>query len=86
MPPPAPIAPPPDFTLHAFDQAVTALKQLLTKPAAQFASTVHSASDLEGVRTFIRDVADRASKARLPKCATVINEKESKPSTRQVQN
>jgi hypothetical protein len=57
VPPPAPIAPPPDFALRAFEQAVGTLKELLTKPAAQFASTVHSASDLEKVENFIRAVA-----------------------------
>jgi hypothetical protein len=62
VPPSAPITPPPNIALHVFDQAVTALKQLRTKPAAQFASTVHSTSDLEGVESFIRAVADRASK------------------------
>ena len=56
VPPPAPIAPPPDFALQAFDEAVTALKQLLTRPAAQFASTVHSADDLEKIESFIRAI------------------------------
>jgi hypothetical protein len=60
VPPSAPIAPPPDFALRAFDEAVTALKKLMTKSAAQFASTVHSAGDLEAIESFIRAVADRA--------------------------
>jgi hypothetical protein len=67
VPPPAPIVPPPDFALHAlhaFDEAVTALKQLVTKPTAQFASTVHSLGDLEKVECFLRAVADRAREAR----------------------
>jgi hypothetical protein len=34
MPPPAPSPPPPDFALRDFDQAVSALKQLMTKPSA----------------------------------------------------
>jgi hypothetical protein len=48
--------------LRAFDQAVNALKQLMTKPAARFAYSVH-ASDLEGVESFLRAVADRAREA-----------------------
>jgi hypothetical protein len=63
VPPPAPITTP-DFALRDFDQAVTALKQLMTKPAARFASTVHSTGDLENVESFIRAVADRAREAR----------------------
>jgi hypothetical protein len=61
VPPPAPNITP-DFTLGALDQAVSALKQLMTKPAARFASSVH-ANDLEGVESFIRAVADRAREA-----------------------
>ena len=59
VPPPAPNTTP-DFTLRAFDQAVNALKQLMTKPAVRFASTVHTTGDLEGVESFIRAVADVA--------------------------
>ena len=58
VPPPAPNTTP-DFPLRDFDQAVNALKQLMTKPAAQFAGTVHTSSDLESVESFIRAVADR---------------------------
>jgi Protein of unknown function (DUF3102) len=61
VPPPAPNTTT-DFTLRAFDQAVNALKQLMTKPAARFAYSVH-ASDLEGVESFLRAVADRAREA-----------------------
>jgi hypothetical protein len=60
VPPPAPIAALPDYAVGTFDQAVTALKQLMTKPAAQFANTIHPASDLENVEGFIHAVADRA--------------------------
>jgi hypothetical protein len=56
VPPPAPIPPPPDFALRAFDQAISALKQLMTKPSAQFVQTIHNADDLEGVESFIRAV------------------------------
>jgi hypothetical protein len=65
-PPPEVPAPAPntaqDFTLRAFDQAVDALKQLMTKPAARFACSVH-ASDLQAVESFLRAVADRAREA-----------------------
>ena len=61
VPPPAPNMTP-DYALDAFDQAVSALKQLMTKPAARFACSVH-ANDLEGVESFIRAVADRAREA-----------------------
>jgi ParB-like chromosome segregation protein Spo0J len=62
----APITTPPDFALHSFDEAVTALKQLVTRPSALFENTVHSADDLEKVESFIRAVADRARKVRSP--------------------
>jgi hypothetical protein len=57
--PPTTIAPPTNFALQAFDQAVATLKQLVTKPAAQFVSTIHSARNLENVEDFIRAVADQ---------------------------
>lgn len=63
VPPPAPIAAPPDYALRTFDEALTALKALVTKPAAQFASTIHPAGDLEHVERFIRTVADRVREA-----------------------
>jgi hypothetical protein len=53
VPPPAPIPPPPDFALQDFDQAISALKRPMTKPAAQFAQTIHSTEDLENVEDFI---------------------------------
>jgi hypothetical protein len=56
LPPPAPIPPPPDFALRDFDQAISALKRLMTKPSPQFASTIHSANDLENVESFIHAV------------------------------
>jgi Protein of unknown function (DUF3102) len=56
VPPPAPIAAPPDFALRSFDEAVTALKQLTTKPASQFTGSVHSVGDLENVESFIHAV------------------------------
>ena len=58
VPPPAPNMTT-DYALNAFDEAVSALKQLMTKPAARFACSVH-ADDLEGVESFIRAVAERA--------------------------
>ena len=50
------LRPPTNFALRDFDQAVATLKRLLTKPSAQFASTTHSADDLENVGSFIRAV------------------------------
>ena len=64
VPPPAPITTP-DFALKVFDKAVDALKPLVTKSVAEFTATVH-AGDLEEVASFIRAVADRARKAKLP--------------------
>ena len=63
VPPPAPIAPPPHFALQAFDEAVTALKKIMTRPAVQFAATVH-AGDLEGVESFIRAIRAVVDQAR----------------------
>jgi Protein of unknown function (DUF3102) len=54
--PPAPNASPPDFALRDFDAAIDTLKRLMTKLAAQFASSSHSADDLEQVECFIRAV------------------------------
>jgi len=56
VPPPAPNPPPTDFALRDFDQAISALKRLMTKPSTQFARTIHSADDLEGVESFIHAV------------------------------
>jgi len=42
--------------LRDFDQAISTLKRLMTKPSAQFARTAHSADDLEGVEAFVRAV------------------------------
>lgn len=50
---------PTDFALRDFNQAVDTLKRLMTKSAAQFASTVHSAEDLENTEGFIRAVVVR---------------------------
>jgi hypothetical protein len=56
VPPPAPNAEPIDFALLDFDQAIDALKRLSTKSSTQFARTIHSADDLEGVESFVRGV------------------------------
>jgi hypothetical protein len=56
VPPPAPLPPPPDFALRDFDQAISVLKRLMTKSSVQFASTIHSANDLETVEAFIHAV------------------------------
>src|SRR5262249_44410719 len=60
-PPPAvpPTAEPPrptGFALRDFDQAIGALKRLMTKPPAQFASTIHPVHELESVESFIHAV------------------------------
>src|SRR5262249_12286032 len=47
---------PTDFALRDFDQAIGVLKRLKTKSAAQFASSTHSADDLEAVESFLRAV------------------------------
>jgi Protein of unknown function (DUF3102) len=52
VPPPEPSALP-DVMLSAFDRAITALMQVMTKPAAQFAGTIHTANDLEHVEAFL---------------------------------
>jgi hypothetical protein len=57
VPPTAGAPPPPDFALREFDQAIGRLKTLITKPSAQFASTIHSVHDLENVESFVRAVA-----------------------------
>jgi hypothetical protein len=59
VPPPAPNAAPPDFALKAFDQAIGALKPLVTKPSADFAGTIHGADDLEKIESFIRAVVQQ---------------------------
>jgi hypothetical protein len=66
VPPPAPNQSPPDFTLRAFDEAIGALKRLMTKSSAQFVRTVHGTDDLENVESFIRNV--RVSTAATQPC------------------
>lgn len=61
VPPPAPNTTP-DFPLRAFDEAVNALKQLMTKPAARFTNTVHTTGDLQKVESFIHAVVDRKAR------------------------
>jgi len=56
VPPTPPNPPPTDFALRDFDQAISALNRLKTKPSAQFAKTTHSADDLESVEAFIHAV------------------------------
>src|SRR5262249_40163666 len=56
VPPTQPDPTPPNFPLRDFDAAIGALKQLMTKPSAQFAGTIHDANDLENVADFIRAV------------------------------
>jgi hypothetical protein len=60
VPPTAPAPPPTNFALRDFDDAIGKLKQLMTKRSADFASTTHSAEDLENVGDFIRAVRERA--------------------------
>ena len=61
VPPPAANQPPTNFALRDFDQAIAALKRLLTKPSAEFAGTAYSAEDLEHVADFIRAVTKTRS-------------------------
>ena len=60
VPPSAPIAPPPDFAVQSFNEAVDALKKLVTKPAAQFVTTT-PVDDLMKVIAFLQAVFERAS-------------------------
>ena len=50
-------ATPCNFALRDFDQAVTKLKQIMTKPAKQFVGTRHTTNDLVQVETLLREVA-----------------------------
>ena len=59
VPPSAPIAPP-DFAVQSFNEAVDALKKLVTKPAAQFVTTT-PVDDLMKVIAFLQVVLERAS-------------------------
>jgi hypothetical protein len=58
VPPPAPIAPPINFALRAFDQAVTELKKLVTKKGVKFVTTTHTTDDLEKVLALIQSVLE----------------------------
>ena len=62
VPPPAPIPPPADFALRDFDQAISTLKRLMTKPSAQFARSTHSGNDLEAVENFLHAVTKAKAK------------------------
>jgi hypothetical protein len=56
VPPPAPIPPATNQALLRFDMVVKLFKEFVTKPAADFARTVHSADDLEKIECFIHAV------------------------------
>lgn len=68
VPPPAPIAAT-DFALRTFDQAVAALKSVMTKRASQFAGTTHSVGDLTVLSNLIAAVA-RAKSAEVKQSLT----------------
>jgi hypothetical protein len=61
-PPTAPPPPPTDYALLEFNNAIAALRRLLTKQAAQFASSLYGADDLESVESFIRAVIKAKTK------------------------
>jgi hypothetical protein len=54
--PPAPDPTPTNYALQSFDDAVSQLKRLSTKPLPTFADTKHSADDLEGVERLLGSV------------------------------
>jgi hypothetical protein len=56
LPPPTPNPPPTNFALREFDHLISRLKELMTKPSAQFTATIHSVNDLENVEGFIHAV------------------------------
>lgn len=58
LPPPEPSSSP-DVMLAAFDRAITTLMQVMTKPAVQFAGTVHAVNDLEHVEGFLSALRQR---------------------------
>jgi hypothetical protein len=64
VPPPAPNPPPTDFALRDFDEAISTLNRLKTKLPTQFARTIHSASDLEAVESFLHAVTKTKAKAK----------------------
>ena len=51
---------PTDFARRDFDQAISVLKRLMTKSAAQFDDIIHSADDLRNVASFIWHVMGKA--------------------------
>jgi hypothetical protein len=64
VPPPAPNPPPTNFALRDFDDAISKLKNLMTKPSADFAGTAHSAEDLQKIEDFIHTVRERTGAPR----------------------
>jgi DUF3102 family protein len=56
--PPAPEATVHDVILPPFDQAVTTLAQLQTKPLASFAASTHQPHNIRAVIVFLQEVAD----------------------------
>jgi Protein of unknown function (DUF3102) len=58
LPEPAENLAPTNVALRQFDQAISALKQVMTKPSKQFAKTIHSAEVLAHVEDFIRAVRE----------------------------
>jgi hypothetical protein len=64
--PPAPNPVPVNSQLSAFDLAIKFLRRLQGEPPTRFAQTYHSASDLENVEAFIRDVIKAKTTAPAP--------------------
>jgi hypothetical protein len=62
LPPPA-ASPPLPFDEHLASQAVTMLKDMITKPAANFVSADYSAADLELVANFLNQIAAAKQRA-----------------------
>jgi hypothetical protein len=60
--------PPTNFALRAFDQAISELKKLRTKRAAEFTGTIHNENDLEIVADFIRAVAKATCSSPASRC------------------
>ncbi len=60
-PPDLPPAPPPtvtDFTLQSFDEALTTLLRVYTKPLSNFMASRHSAVEISSVSDFLRALCD----------------------------
>ena len=72
--PPSPEATAHDVILPPFDQAVSTLAQLQTKPLTSFVATTHEPDRIRAVSIFLQEVADEIERRRKKEAPTILLE------------